>query len=95
MENLFQKIDELEKLIKMQNILAKEVLDIKEASAFTGYSISTLHTYCHRGNLSYYKPRGKRVFFKKEELIAWMLRNKHMSNEELESDAENYLINNK
>ncbi len=95
MENLIKKIDELKELIKKQNVLAKEVMDINEASVFTGYSVSTLHTYCHRGYLPYYKPRGKRVFFKKEELIAWMLKNKHMSNEELESDAKNYLMNNK
>lgn len=92
MNDLNKKIDELKSLILINNVLSKTVFDIQEASIFTGYTVSTLYTYCHHGYIPYYKPRGKKLFFKKEELTEWLLQNKHKSNYELDIEADNYLF---
>jgi hypothetical protein len=40
-----------------------------------------------------YKPNGKKIYFNRKELDEWLLSNKQSSQEEIEQQAANYLIN--
>ena len=87
MSDIEHKIDELLKLVRLQNTLQKNVLDIEDAILFTGYKKSTLYKKCHTGELGYYKPSGKKIFFKKEDLEKFILRYRIKSNQELSDEV--------
>ncbi len=61
----------------------KNILTLKEAATFMGISSSTLYKMTHRRTIPFYKPNGKLIFFKKEDLINWMLKNRQDTIEEL------------
>ena len=89
MNDLEQKIDELVKLIRLQNTLQKDVLDIEDAVLFTGYKKSTLYKKCHVGELAYYKPSGKKIFFKKQDLQDFIFQYRIKSNKEIRDEVNN------
>jgi excisionase family DNA binding protein len=73
--------------------LAKEVLSFKEALALLDVSASMLYKLTHQRAISFYKPNGKLIYFKREDLMNWMLSNKQPSNEEIKSEVINSFKN--
>lgn len=41
--------------------------------------------------IPFYKPLGKKIYFNKSELDEWIFNGKILSNDELDSDIEDYL----
>lgn len=72
----------LEEDVKNLGWLTKEVLNFKEALALLGVSSSMLYKLTHQRAISHYKPNGKLIYFKKADLIEWMLNNKVCSVQE-------------
>lgn len=68
------------------NWLAKEVLNFQEALLFLGVSASMLYKLTHQRIISFYKPNGKLIYFKKADLINWMLSNKQSSCDEVKQN---------
>ena len=107
MENPFEII--IEKLNRIENLLtvyegkennieekipiSPEILNTEQAAAFNSISMSTLYKYTSTRQIPHFK-RGKRIFFKKAELIEWMTKNKIATMEEIEQEAINYIIRN-
>ena len=83
-----------ERLSRIENMLLsqKTVLSFEEASVYTGLSKSHLYKLTSTGGVPCYKPTGKKLYFDKEELDEWMLRNKKLSQDEIDDKAENYLM---
>lgn len=73
--------------------LAKEVLNFKEALALLDISASMLYKLTHQRAISFYKPNGKLIYFKRVDLMNWMLSNKQPSNEEIRKEVFNKLKN--
>lgn len=71
--------------------LAKEVLSFKEALAMLDVSASTLYKLTHKRAITYYKPNGKLIYFKKADLVEWMLQNKQPSTKEVKEIVLNKL----
>lgn len=91
MEQIILKLEELKKI----TLLQKEVLTIEEVSLYTGYTVDYLYKLIHLKEIPYHKPpNGRRLFFKKEELINWLTSNTEYSDEQLEQKATNYRIKN-
>jgi excisionase family DNA binding protein len=65
-----------ENLPQNLGFLAKEVLSFKEALALLDISASMLYKLTHKRAINFYKPSGKLIYFKKEDLTNWMLGNK-------------------
>lgn len=76
-------------------IAQKEVLTFTEACKYTGLSKSKMYKHTSSKNIAFYKPEGKIIYFKRSELEAWMLRNRHSSKAEIEIAANKHLIQNK
>ena len=74
--------------------MEKHILNLKEASSFTGYSKSHLYKLTHFRKIDHYKPNGKNIFFKKEDLEAYLLQGKQEAapSEDIEALAANYLL---
>ena len=83
-----------ERLSRIENMLLsqKTVLNFDEVAGYTGLSKSHLYKLTSTGGIPCYKPTGKKLYFNKEELDEWMLRNKKLSQDEIDDKAENYLM---
>jgi hypothetical protein len=44
-----------------------------------------------KGEITYYKPNGKLIYFKRSDLDDWMLRNEVSGTNELEDEVDNFL----
>ncbi|CAA0253127.1 DNA-binding protein [Tenacibaculum maritimum] len=91
MEFIQKEIKELKKLLLAQNIQQKEILTVDDAIIYLQLSKSCLHKMTSNKEIPFYKPGGKKIYFKKSELDEWVFNGKITSNNELEGDVENYL----
>lgn len=89
-----QRIDERQ--IKLEKLLAsqKKVLTLDEVAAYTGLSKSYLYKLTSSSIIPHHKP-GKQIYFDREELEQWLLRNRVSTVEEIESQAATYATLNK
>jgi excisionase family DNA binding protein len=91
MDQILNRLEDLYKLIESQGINNKEVLNMNEACKYLELSISHLYKLTSGGMIPFYKPSGKKLYFKKSELDSWLLRNRCATMEEIENDNTNYL----
>lgn len=89
---ILQKLNSIEKMLTEQNMLKKEVLNFKETMAYLEISDSHLYKLTSAGIIPSYKPNGKKLYFKRQEIDAWLLSNKQVSNDEIEHQANEYLL---
>lgn len=87
-EQIGQRLDDFhQRLLGQKEKLYKEVLTPEEAAEFTGLSKSHIYHLTSTGEIPCYRPTGRRVFFNREELKKWLLRNRNRTAEELEAEA--------
>jgi excisionase family DNA binding protein len=72
----------------------KEVLNFEETMFLTGYKSDELYKKTRERTIPHYKS-GKRLYFKREEVLDWMLRNKVNTKEEINALATKYMFNHK
>lgn len=78
-EAIEQRLERIEKLLVNSQ---KSFLNFEELVEYTGLSSSYLYKLTSRGDIPFYKPHGKQLYFNKEEIGAWLLRNRSTTNEE-------------
>lgn len=88
------EMDELKKTVCLFIILRKEVLTLKEASLFTGYTESYLYKLNSTGSdLPVYSScENGKLYFKREELEQWMTQSKRKNVSDFELEVNNYLL---
>ena len=81
------------RLLHIENLLlgTKTVLTFDEVAAYTGLSKSYLYKLTSAGLIPHSKPSGKILFFSKEEIDTWLLRNRQKTNSEIQQEAANYV----
>lgn len=95
MEMKLQTIDtRLDRIERLTLISAKTVLDIDEASLLTGFSKGHLYRLTSERQIPHYK-KSRKLYFKKSELEAWMLEDKVLTAEDIESQAATYVVTHK
>ncbi|WP_421811064.1 helix-turn-helix transcriptional regulator [Flagellimonas sp.] len=74
--------------------MEKNILNLKEACEYTGFSKSHLYKLTHYRKIDHYKPNGKNIFFKKVDLENYMLKGKReaMPTSDNENETANYLL---
>lgn len=92
MDEIIQRLENLQRLIESQGINSKEVLNFNEACKYLELSQSHLYKLTSAGNVPHYKPNGKKLYFKRSELEGWLLRNRNSTQEEIDRKAADYLI---
>ena len=75
--------------------MQKSVLTAQEAALYLGWSISYLYKKTMLRDVPHYKPEGKKLYFDRLELEAWMKRNRVSSKDELLCQAETIMANKK
>lgn len=87
-QEILFKLNRLEKLIVDSS---KEILNVEDLINYTGYKRSYIYKLVHKNIIPYSKPNGKTLFFEKSEINKWLLKNKSLSNSEIEKEAINYI----
>jgi excisionase family DNA binding protein len=90
--NILTKLERIEKLLETQQAMQKQVLNFNDTCIYLELSQSHLYKLTSTANIPHYKPNGKKLYFKREELDTWLLRNRSNSIDEIEQEAANYLI---
>jgi excisionase family DNA binding protein len=88
MENLQEVLERLEKIESLL-LTKKEMLNFDEVSAYTGLSKSYLYKLTSSSSIPHYKPNGKIIFFKTEEIRDWCLQNRVRTISEIDQEASN------
>lgn len=81
------RLDNIECLIKEQALNHKLVLNMDEVSQYTGLSKLYLYKLTSKNKIPFYKPNGKIIRFKKDEIDQWLLRNRNSTDEEIHAEA--------
>ncbi|MGL5914162.1 MAG: helix-turn-helix domain-containing protein [Bacteroidales bacterium] len=84
---LNSKLDRLEKLTL---IGAKNVLTIDEVAVITGLAKGYVYRLTSSKRIPHYKLNGRNLYFKKDEIEAWLMQDRISTNDEIESEATTY-----
>lgn len=88
---IVERLDRIERLI----VSNKKVLTFDEACDYTGISRSYLYKLTSAGIIPHSKPNGKVIFFDKEKLDKWLLKNARKSADEIDEEALSYITKKK
>ena len=69
----------------------KDLMKIEEASEFLGLSKSYLYKKTMTGEIPFYRPMGKIIYFEKTALIDWIRSHPSRSSQELATAAAQYV----
>ena len=85
----------LQKLSNIESLLSKSdrPLTLDEASQYLNISKSFLYKLTSTNRITHYKPNGKRIYFQKSDLDKWLMRIPVRSIEQIEQDADDYIVN--
>jgi len=86
-EELTVKLESIEKLLLTQ----KNVLNFSEVKLYTNLSESYLYELTSSGGIPCYKPNGKQLYFKKQEIEDWLLSNRKTTNIEIDELASSHI----
>lgn len=80
-QEVYDKLDQIEKQIKTSN---ESFLTAEETSKFLGFKLTYLYELTSKRIIPFYKPSGKKLLFKKTDLIDWIEKSKNKSVSEIE-----------
>jgi excisionase family DNA binding protein len=90
---LLEKLENIEQLIVTQNSSLQpesdKLLTIKQAAEIIHLSVPTIYGLVQRSEVPVCK-RGKRLYFSKQELTAWIMSGRKRTIAEIDEDVKNY-----
>jgi excisionase family DNA binding protein len=69
------------------------MVPIREAAKITGLAVNTLYEKTHLKLIPHYK-KGKRLYFRPSQLLAWIGQGRVMTQDEIEAKAITHVMNN-
>lgn len=94
MDEILLRLEKIERLLTSQTMLQKEVLNFNEAAEYLELSLSHLYRLTSTKQIPHFCPQGKKLYFNRQELDAWLQRNRQTTTEEIEKMATDYIIKN-
>lgn len=91
-EIILKRLESIEKMLTEQTMLKKEVLNFNEGALYLELSQSHLYKLTSGGIIPHYKPNGKKIYFQRQELNSWLLRNRAGSIKEVEQQAAEFKL---
>lgn len=92
MDEILLRLEKIERLLTSQTMLQKEVLNFNEAAEYLELSLSHLYSLTSTKQIPHFCPQGKKLYFNRQELDAWLQRNRQTTTEEIEKMATDYII---
>lgn len=93
--NLEKRLSQTEAATLTANIVSKEILTFDEACIYMGVSKSFMYKCTSTNRIAHFKPSGRMIYFKKEDLTAWMLQNRVSTSDEIGMKATAYTMSHK
>lgn len=87
MEKIQQELEIIKQMLKARETLEKQILSFQEALSYLKVSKSFLYKLTSKGEITYFKPNGKLIYFKRSDLDSWMLQNENKSISSLENEV--------
>ncbi len=88
-DEIIQRLERIEQLIVGQ---ATKPLTFLEACQYLDFSKSYLYKLTSKNLIPHYKPNGKKIFFSKRELCAWIKRNPVKTASEIDQAAVDRVV---
>lgn len=85
------KLQEVIALLENQKIQQKTYLTFQEALAYLNVSKSFLYKLTSGNSITFLKPRGKLIYFRRSDLEDWISQNEIKSFKTSEEETNNYL----
>ena len=85
-------LQKIETLLIDLKAAASKPLGLAEAAEYLGISKSHLYQKTSKREIIHYKPEGKKIYFRREDLDAYLLRNRRETREETEMEIANRLV---
>ena len=79
-------------MLKEQSVI---IMKVEKTSEYLNISRSQMYKLTSLNLIPYYKPNGKIIYFKKSEIDEWVLKNRNMTKDEIEREANNYILKHK
>ena len=70
--------------------MAKNFINAVDTARLLGISMSTLYKMTSANKIPYYRPSGKLLYFKEDEIYQWLEKGRVSSNEEIQGMVELY-----
>lgn len=67
--------------------MQKDILSIQELADYTGLSVAYIYRLTHLRKIPHYKPLGKKLFFKIDEVREWLTAKRVKPLAEIEQEA--------
>ena len=87
---ILDKLTEIANKLDEQNLLQKTTLNFNEACKYLDVSPSHLYKLTSSKQIPHFCPQGKKLYFKREELDAWLQRNRQTADDSI--DASDLVI---
>lgn len=71
-----------------------ELLDVKKTAEILFLSVPTIYGLVSKRSIPYYK-RGKRLYFRKDDLLKWIAGSRRMTHDEIRQQADQYILKNR
>jgi len=94
MDTFKKDIEELKKLILQLNISQREIISLEEACIFLALSKSALYKLTSGKIIPHFVPNGKKIYFKKSELIIWVENGRVTQTVDIGDKVDAYLCRN-
>ena len=91
MDKILEELEQLKKLMLENNLLQKEVLNFNDAVKYLDISASHLYKLTSTNRIPHYCPEGKRLYFSRVELEAWLKRNPRIDHGAIDLAATQYV----
>lgn len=86
------RLNNIESLIKEQNLPQKEIFTLKEACEYLDISTSFMYKLTHQKRIVHFCPNGKKLVFRKDDLSDYLLKNRRATIDEIEANASKYIM---
>ena len=86
MQSIEERLANSERKLDIQAQEAKNILTLEEVAEYTHLSKSYVYKLTSKGDIPYYKPNGKQLYFKRTEIDEWLLTNRNKTNQEIERE---------
>jgi hypothetical protein len=85
-QSIEERLANIERKLDIQAQEAKNILTLEEVAEYTHLSKSYVYKLTSKGDIPYYKPNGKQLYFKRTEIDEWLLTNRNRTNQEIERE---------
>jgi len=91
-QNYIKKLENIEQMLQKGGFRLKNILSLQEAAEYLQTSKAQLYKLTSERTIPFYKPNGKKIYFKRDELDEWIYGSRVSPHHEIDAQASDYII---